>query len=49
MVSEWMEDGNINNFIQNNPNVSCTELVCISFELCGSLTDIFSWLMSQMA
>lgn len=47
MVSEWMEDGNINDFIQKNPNVNRTELVCTSPGLYGSLTDIFSLSMSR--
>ena len=31
MVSEWMKDGNINDFIQKNPDVNRTELVCTQF------------------
>ena len=42
MISEWMEDGNINEFIQKNPNVNFTKLVCTPFELCRFLTDAFS-------
>ena len=45
MVSEWMEDGNINEFIRNNPDVNRTELVCTLFEFCGSSTDVVSWLI----
>ena len=30
MVLEWMEDGNINDFIQENPNVNRNELVSLS-------------------
>ena len=47
MVSEWMEDGNINDFIQKNPNVDRTELVCALSEPYGFLTDVFSSLMSR--
>ena len=29
MVSEWMENGNINDFIESNPKVNRTELVSL--------------------
>jgi len=45
MVSEWMEDGNINDFIQKYSKVNRTELVHISLNLCESLTHPFSSLM----
>jgi len=31
MVSEWMENGNINNFLRAHPDVDRLELVCFSF------------------
>ena len=30
MVSKWMEHGNINEFVEKNPHVNRTELVCRS-------------------
>ena len=30
MVSEWMEDGNISDFIRENPDVNRNELVSLS-------------------
>lgn len=48
MISEWMEDGNINEFIQKNPDVNRTELVCVLFKLWKSFIDPFSSLMLRM-
>ena len=48
MVSEWMEDGNINDFIQIHPNANRIKLVRTSVELYGSLTDAFSLSTSRM-
>lgn len=47
MVSEWMEDGNINEFIQKNPDADRTELVRILFGLRGTSIDFFSSLTSR--
>ena len=46
MVSEWMEYGNINEFIEKDKRVNRTEPVCRSSILTPqSLTDVlFSWL-----
>ena len=32
MVSEWMENGNINEFVKKHANVNRLELVCFSFK-----------------
>ena len=45
MVSEWMEDGDINDFIQKNPNANRTELVCPSLGFRGPWADALSLLM----
>ena len=37
-VSEWMENGNINQFVKAHPSVDRLELVCLLF---GAL--IFAW------
>ena len=42
MVSEWMENGNINEFTQENPNVNRTKLVRMLLDLHMPLTDMFS-------
>ena len=41
MVSEWMEDGNINQFVKAHPDVDRVELVCFPFSFLSSLdTDV---------
>ena len=35
MVSEWMENGNINEFVKAYPNANRPELVCFSLLLLG--------------
>lgn len=37
MVSEWMESGNINEFVKAHPDVERQELVCFSFKFLVSL------------
>ena len=37
MVSEWMENGNINVFVKAHPNIERPELVCFSFKVLVSL------------
>ena len=49
MVSEWMEDGNISDFIRKNPNVNRNELVSPVVELDWSFTDLLSSSISQRA
>ena len=51
MVSEWMENGNINKFIEGNPRINRAELVCCySTPRYRTLTGVpFSWLTLQMA
>ena len=48
MVSEWMENGNINEFIRKDQHANGTELVCRSIDLRRSLTDVFSWPVPRM-
>ena len=43
MVSEWMENGNINDFIQKNPDVNRTKLVRTLFEQRGSWLTHVAW------
>ena len=33
MVSEWMEKGNIKEFVSRNPNADRLRLVCFSFRI----------------
>ena len=49
LVSEWMENGNINEFIERDPHVNRAEFVrCLLSR--GSLTDmLFSWLALRTA
>jgi serine/threonine protein kinase len=50
MVSEWMEHGNINEFVEKNPRVNRTELVRRSLiPPQGSADILFSWLMLRTA
>ena len=37
MVSEWMENDNINKFVKGNPDADLLGLVCSSFEVLYSL------------
>jgi len=39
MVSEWMENGNINEFMRAHPSVNRLELVCFSSEVLISTWD----------
>lgn len=32
VVSEWMKNGNVNEFVKAHPNVDRLELVCFSYE-----------------
>ena len=49
MVSEWMENGNINEFIKKDRHANGTELVrWFLADIRGSLTDAFSWPMPRM-
>jgi serine/threonine protein kinase len=50
MVSEWMEHGNINEFIEKNPRVNRTKLVRRSSIPPQNPVDVvFSWLTLRMA
>ena len=50
MVSEWMENGDINDFIEKNPKVNRTELVSLILNSVNPrLTSLFSLSTSQMA
>jgi len=33
MVSDWMENGNINEFVKANPDANRLELVCFTFKV----------------
>ena len=48
MVSEWMVNGKICDFIQDNPNVNRTELVRPFLDSCRPLAHAFSSLMLRM-
>ena len=50
MVSEWMEHGNINEFVEKDPGANRAELVRHSpIPISQSLTDVpFSWLTLRM-
>jgi len=46
MVSAWMENGNINEFVEKDRHTNRIELVRAMFNPDGSLTDsLSSWLM----
>ena len=50
MVSAWMENGNINEFVEKDRHVNRVELVRAILDPNRSLTDsLASWLMLQMA
>ena len=52
LVSEWMENGNINNFIKRDRYINRVELVCCHLLLdhVGALLmPLFSWLMLRTA
>ena len=50
MVSAWMENGNINEFVKRDRHVNRVELVCVALDTGRTLTDSpSSWLMLQMA
>lgn len=50
MISEWMDNGNINEFIQKNPDANRIALVCIIYGTNECLTDLpCSWGMLRMA
>jgi len=50
MVSAWMENGNINEFVGKDQHVNRIELVRDVFDSNEDLADsLFSWLMLQMA
>jgi len=50
MVSAWMENGNINEFVEKDRHVNRIELVCVALNPDGSLTDsLSSWLTLRMA
>ena len=49
MVSEWMENGNINKFIKRNRHANRAELVCRHSALQDFTDALFSWLMLRMA
>jgi len=50
MVSAWMENGNINEFVKRDRHVNRVELVCVALDTSRTLTDSpSSWLMLQMA
>jgi len=42
LVSEWMENGNINVFVKAHPGVNQLELVCFSFRALLYLIFIFA-------
>ena len=53
MVSDWMENGNINEFVKANPDTNRLELVCFPFKVSPSspyahelLDNFSSWEMS---
>jgi len=49
MVSEWMGNGNINEFIEKNRGVNRTALVRVELGSNGILADcLSSWLVSRM-
>ena len=49
MVSAWMENGNINEFVERDRHVNRIELVRIALDTSGTLTNSpSSWLMLQM-
>jgi len=50
MVSAWMENGNINEFVEKDQHVNRIELVCITLDPNRNPADSpSSWLMLQMA
>jgi hypothetical protein len=40
MVSDWMADGNINDFVKAHPDANRLELVSVSFEISPSLLHV---------
>ena len=40
MISEWMENGNINEFVKANPNANRLALVCFPFKVSLSLPQV---------
>ena len=44
MVSQWMENGNINEFVKANPDADRLELVCICNVLIVCLSLMIAWL-----
>ena len=50
MVSEWMDRGNINEFVEKDQHVNRIELVRVALYPYRSLTEsLFSWLALQVA
>ena len=50
MISEWMANGNINDFVKTHPDADRLGLVCFPFEVppsspgvCGRLNNFTSW------
>jgi hypothetical protein len=39
MISDWMADGNINDFVKAHPDANRLELVSVSFEILPSFLD----------
>ena len=40
MVSDWMADGNINDFVKAHPDANRLELVSVSFKISPSLLHV---------
>jgi len=49
LVSEWMENGNINDFIKRDRHVNRTELVCCHWSRSSLTDEPFSWLALLVA
>ena len=47
MISDWMVNGNINEFVEENPNVNRLELVSPSFRISFYFMFIGDWMIDS--